>query len=278
LVWASYLATLGIDLDSNTSPFGVGVSPDDLWHSQYTSVIAAECADTTFDASAAVMQVSVLVDHIYYTDDYDPWPKGAGEMYLISRTGLGITDNDGNFLATEEGYPGSGKIGDTPDGTWALDEFGPLYWNTYFNALIPVDRDLRICIEAWEEDDDSADDQYPICQWYYPYATWQNYIDQGWYTSDTNQGDCIYTISWGITTIASLNEALSGDANGDGMINVSDVIWIINYVLIGGSAPQPYYCCGDVNGDSLVNISDAVYLINYLVIPDSPGPIETCTN
>ncbi|MBD3218191.1 MAG: hypothetical protein GF310_07935, partial [candidate division Zixibacteria bacterium] len=28
-----------------------------------------------------------------------------------------------------------------------------------------------------------------------------------------------------------------GDANGDGAVNVSDAVWVINYVFIGGAAP-----------------------------------------
>ena len=55
----------------------------------------------------------------------------------------------------------------------------------------------------------------------------------------------ILTIAFsGIITTDSSAEYLCGDANGDGMLNVSDAVFIINYVFIGGPAPGPD-CCVD---------------------------------
>lgn len=56
---------------------------------------------------------------------------------------------------------------------------------------------------------------------------------------------------------------ITGDANGDGNINVSDAVYIINYVFIGGAAPDPIES-GDANCDGSVNVSDSVYIINYI--------------
>jgi hypothetical protein len=67
---------------------------------------------------------------------------------------------------------------------------------------------------------------------------------------------------------------LCGDANSDGAVNVSDAVSIINYVFVGGDAPDPYEA-GDSNCDGSVNVSDAVYIINYVFIggniPCDPG-------
>jgi hypothetical protein len=60
-----------------------------------------------------------------------------------------------------------------------------------------------------------------------------------------------------------------GDANGDGEINVTDVVYLINYLFIGGPEPLPWES-GDVNCDGIINSSDAVYLINYLFISGPP--------
>jgi hypothetical protein len=65
-----------------------------------------------------------------------------------------------------------------------------------------------------------------------------------------------------------------GDVSGDGQINVSDVVFLINYLFIGGPAPQPL-SAGDVNGDCVVNTTDVVYLINYLFI-GGPAPKLGC--
>ncbi len=56
---------------------------------------------------------------------------------------------------------------------------------------------------------------------------------------------------------------LRGDANGDGLIDVGDVVYLINYLFKNGPAPNPLQA-GDVNCDGLDDVGDVVYLINYL--------------
>jgi outer membrane protein assembly factor BamB len=62
---------------------------------------------------------------------------------------------------------------------------------------------------------------------------------------------------------------LRGDANGDGTIDVADVMYLINYLFTDGSAPDPLWV-GDANSDGEVDIADVMYLINYLFIGGSP--------
>jgi hypothetical protein len=62
---------------------------------------------------------------------------------------------------------------------------------------------------------------------------------------------------------------IRGDANGDGVINAADVVYLINYLYISGPAPNPLQA-GDVNSDGVINASDVVYLINYLFISGPP--------
>ena len=62
-----------------------------------------------------------------------------------------------------------------------------------------------------------------------------------------------------------------GDVNGDGAIDVADVLYLINYLFKNGLAPRPL-AAGDVNCDGRVSISDVVYLVNYLYKGgDPPG-------
>jgi hypothetical protein len=65
---------------------------------------------------------------------------------------------------------------------------------------------------------------------------------------------------------------LRGDANKDGLINSSDIAYLINYLFIHGPAPVPLEA-GDVNCDGTTNAADVVYLINYLFIG---GPAPGC--
>lgn len=73
------------------------------------------------------------------------------------------------------------------------------------------------------------------------------------------------TYGWGLVNLlAAVQYSFkTGDVNRDGKNSVSDVVFLINYLLKGGPAPYLYYR-GDVNCDQTVSISDVVYLINYL--------------
>ena len=54
-----------------------------------------------------------------------------------------------------------------------------------------------------------------------------------------------------------------GDANGDGSVNVGDVIYLVNYLYRQCLPPNPLEA-GDANCDGIVNVADVVYLVNYL--------------
>jgi hypothetical protein len=69
--------------------------------------------------------------------------------------------------------------------------------------------------------------------------------------------------------LLKLQGLLRGDANRDGVINVVDVVYLINYVYINGPAPDPLEV-GDVDSDGVVDITDAVYLIKYLFLGGPP--------
>ncbi len=56
-----------------------------------------------------------------------------------------------------------------------------------------------------------------------------------------------------------------GDANGDGEVNVSDAVYIINYVFVNGPTPDPLDAA-NANCDQEVNVSDAVWIINYVFV------------
>jgi hypothetical protein len=58
---------------------------------------------------------------------------------------------------------------------------------------------------------------------------------------------------------------LCGDTNKDKTVNVSDAVFIINYVFAGGDPPDPLES-GDANCDGECNVSDAVWIINYVFV------------
>lgn len=67
-------------------------------------------------------------------------------------------------------------------------------------------------------------------------------------------------------------EFMSGDANGDWIVDVGDVVYLINYLYKSGSTPDPLPA-GDANCDGNVDVGDVVYLINFLF---KGGPPPSC--
>lgn len=55
----------------------------------------------------------------------------------------------------------------------------------------------------------------------------------------------------------------AGDADGSGNANISDAVYIISFIFLGG--PEPVTACGgDADGNGFVNVSDAIWLIRYI--------------
>ncbi len=57
-----------------------------------------------------------------------------------------------------------------------------------------------------------------------------------------------------------IRDALTGDVNGDGSVNIADINAVIDMILRG-----VYDAAGDVNGDDAVNITDINALINLIL-------------
>jgi hypothetical protein len=65
---------------------------------------------------------------------------------------------------------------------------------------------------------------------------------------------------------------VDGDADGNGIITISDAVYLINYIFAGGPAPSPL-SKGDADCNGIITISDAVVLINYIF---AGGPAPNC--
>lgn len=65
---------------------------------------------------------------------------------------------------------------------------------------------------------------------------------------------------------------VNGDADNSGQVNITDAVYLINYIFAGGPAPSPM-SLGDADGTGQLNITDAVYLINYIF---AGGPAPKC--
>ncbi|MEE9441768.1 MAG: dockerin type I repeat-containing protein [candidate division Zixibacteria bacterium] len=72
--------------------------------------------------------------------------------------------------------------------------------------------------------------------------------------------------------LAKIIEYLCGNVNGDGRVNVSDAVYLINHIFRGGLAPEPIQA-SNVNCDESVSVFDAVWLINH-IFRAGDGPCE----
>ena len=65
-----------------------------------------------------------------------------------------------------------------------------------------------------------------------------------------------------------------GDVNTDEQIDLLDAVFLINYIFVGGPAPQPL-SLADVDCSGRINIADCVCLINY-IFSNGPAPCAGC--
>ncbi|MGB2979863.1 MAG: C25 family cysteine peptidase [Candidatus Zixiibacteriota bacterium] len=65
---------------------------------------------------------------------------------------------------------------------------------------------------------------------------------------------------------------VSGDANGDSVVDLADVVFLVNYLFNSGSEPFPLEA-GDATCDGMIDLADLVFLINFLY---KGGPPPDC--
>jgi hypothetical protein len=149
---------------------------------------------------------------------------------------------------------------DTLDWFWQHE--GTIYW-LLISAYVA---EPEITKWGWKSSVDHFNDD---AVWHYgelPYA-WHETYEPPFFQESL---DLAFVITSGLPC-----EGICGDANNDGVVNVSDAVYIINYVFVGGGEPQPVLACGDANSDGVVNVSDAVWIINYVFV--GGGPPGDCT-
>ena len=62
-----------------------------------------------------------------------------------------------------------------------------------------------------------------------------------------------------------------GDANGDGSVNVTDVMLIVNHIL-GNTLPVFHEECANINGDSRIDVADVMLVVNMILSGEAQAP------
>lgn len=81
-------------------------------------------------------------------------------------------------------------------------------------------------------------------------------------------GGTAYGINAGFVFASKIKR---GDANANGVVDLGDAIYLLNFMFKNGYDPCPLEA-GDVNCNSIVDLGDVIYLLNFL-FKGGPGPI-----
>lgn len=70
---------------------------------------------------------------------------------------------------------------------------------------------------------------------------------------------------------------IRGDSNADGAVNISDSVFLLGYLFLGGRSPG-CLASANTNGDVAVDIADPIYLLGHLFlgVPPPPAPFSQC--
>lgn len=243
-------------------------------------------ADTSFtkignittNITGNALSMSCNISDLTAQPGWPAWPPASG---FILSTPLTATQTTSGLTANDQGkagvfVPESNRFSFLPANTppelqnylvtWTspnlinaqvsyrdADKNLPTIRNLHFGA---TDHDLTACDKS--------------------YSSWTAFdrgltvANSGWYQYHFRFSDGKDSVS---TPIDSIYVSLSvpGDADGNGMVNISDVTFLISYIFAGGPAPNPLQT-GDENCDTIINVSDVVYLITY-IFASGPAPV-----
>lgn len=206
------------------------------------------------------------------------------EVFLVAYTATSLdyalNVEDGDIHFTSEGdYPWQVDITRHANCAHSSNAAIPNSEST-MTAVVTVSEPsvLSFDYEACGEQDDYDDSQvYDQCLFYIDDVEMFCYgRSYGWKTYSVALSPGTHTLRWSyvkdndvdlqgdyfaVDNVAISAAGLTGDVNGDGVVNVTDATFLIN-LLINEGEPTPG---SDVNGDGVVNVTDATNLINMLI-------------
>lgn len=97
--------------------------------------------------------------------------------------------------------------------------------------------------------------------------------------SETDRQDvmAMYLAAFGLPG-GAVGQYIRGDANSDGLVNVSDTVHMLAFLFVPGSPNLGCADAADVNDDGANDLVDAIYLLNHLFISGAPplNPFPSC--
>ncbi len=201
---------------------------------------------------------------------------GSGNVYVTGSSWVTDTDCDyatikyspGGDLSWVKRYDGPAN-GKDKASAMVIDDFGGIYvtggsygvGSSVDYATVKYDSSGN---KVWIKRYDGPENTY---DWAYDLA-----VDDSGNVYVTGISSSSGT-SYDYATIKYVQTGLwRGDANRDGIVEIGDVVFLMNYLYRNGSVPDPMVL-GDSNCDEVLNLADLVFLINYLF---KSGPPPSC--
>jgi hypothetical protein len=236
------------------------------------------------------------------TTDPDPGDSVVYDLYYDTKSGFtnpriisNLLDTTWNITVRDDStYYWKVKAKDTnTTGRWSTEVFK---FSIYvpqpprpFNLVSPEDGDTASSLTpqlVWEQTTDPDPGDYVRYNLYYTHDPDSSFLNAD---SVVNLTDHSYTFpsqldfgtvylwkvkakdtntngTWNNQPLWSfyVPACMQGDVNGNTSIDLVDVVYLCNYLLRNGPAPQPIPMCGDANCSGQVNVADIVVICNYL--------------
>ena len=220
------------------------------------------------------LQASVLLDYITNDNEFGLWPNSLQGLIILGvtvsadislNTNIHDQTNPGLFLLSSQ-YQNGNSEPNVTDGTYD-DETMTLYANYQDDdGNLPWFKSGQVCFSGTDNCFINLD-LTPDSHTYLEGVNYSgsildediasgNYDIKFWFEDDDEIGEPQIVIP--VTIGGSCG--VTGDVNGDGNVNVVDVVVIVNHVLENTTDS-----CADLSGDGLINVVDIVQLVNLIL-------------
>ena len=188
--------------------------------------------DNTSDEEYRRLIASQLLEE--YIDDN----LGSERVIVLGDLNDSLTDNQSNnvfwgFLNSDNFLFADYDIADGPSSNWSYPT-----WPSHIDHIIITD-------ELFSDFENSEVLTFKV----------DDYLSGGWNSYENYMSD-----HRPVFMRIDFNEFELGDINGDGTLDILDVITIVNLVLIGG-----YNELGDMNYDGTLDVMDVVIIVNSIL-------------
>ena len=140
----------------------------------------------------------------------------------------------------------------------ALYEFEVNDMTATFIDLSEFINESEIAIWSWDFGDGTTQDNT------YGFAE-HTYSQSGEYTVSLNVTNIYGETGQNHFETITIGSSLSGDVNGDSILNILDVVMLVNFVLGTDSPTGIQFNSADFNGDGVLNILDVVLTVNTIL-------------